>query len=254
MIESHCHLDYLKQLPLDEIVSKSKEAGIDKIITISVDPDNLQTVIDIAKSHPDVYCTQGIHPHDAKLANDEQYEIIKNNTLNFKKVVAIGEIGLDYHYDNSPREIQRDAFTKQLNMAVELNKPVVIHTRDADDDTLSILVNIEKNLTRKGVLHSFTSGRELAEASLKMGFYIGFNGIITFKKADNVREIVEITPLEQMLIETDSPFLTPTPHRGKENAPFYLPFIVKKIAEIKGVSEEEVIESTTQNAKNLFNI
>lgn len=251
IIETHCHLDYLKARPLEETLRLSREAGVGNIVTIAVSPDNLDSVLKIALENDDVHCTQGIHPHDAKLYTDDVEVKIKSNLLN-QKVIAVGEIGLDYHYDNSPREIQKDVFRRQLNIAIENNKPVVIHTRDADDDTASILNELAPKLVRKGVVHSFTSSEALARTVLDLGFFIGINGIITFKNAENVRAIVRLTPLERMLIETDSPFLAPVPHRGTENAPFNLPHVAAKIAEIKGVSVEDVIDITTKNAKNLF--
>ncbi len=252
LIETHCHLDYLKQLTTAEIIKKAQENGVEKFITISVEPDNLCKVIELTKQFKNVYCSQGIHPHDAKLASDEVLSIIKENTLKEKKVVALGEMGLDYHYNNSPKDIQIEYFEKQLKLACELNKPVVIHTRDADDDTISILKKYSAKLKHKGVLHSFTSGKKLAEFALSEGFYLGFNGIITFKNAQNVREIVELTPIERLLIETDSPFLAPVPHRGSENAPFHLPLVAAKIAEIKNISVEAVAKQSTKNATDLF--
>jgi TatD DNase family protein len=251
-IETHCHLDYLKQLPTEEIIQKAKEQNIEKIMTISVEPDNLQTVIDIANTYENVYCSQGIHPHDAKLANDNVLKTIKENALKESKVLALGEMGLDYHYDNSPRDIQKKYFRAQLELAAEIDYPVVIHTRDADDDTIEILKDLGPSLNRKGVLHSFTSTPKLAEVALDLGFYIGFNGIITFKKAQEVRDIVSLTPIEKILLETDSPFLTPVPHRGKENAPFYLPFVAQKVAQIKELPLEEVQEQCYQNSIDLF--
>ena len=251
MIETHCHLDYLKDRPLAETLILSKQAGVEKIITIAVSPDNLDSVLGIAANNPDIFCTQGIHPHDASKYNDEvEAKIIFNLTQ--QKVVAVGEIGLDYHYDNSPRQLQMDAFKRQLIIAINHQKPVVIHTREAEDDTVQILNELAPKLARKGVIHSFTSTPELAKTVLALGFHIGFNGIITFKNAQNVREIVELTPLDRILIETDSPFLAPIPHRGKENAPFNLPFVAAKIAEIKNISVDEVLRVTTENAKNLF--
>lgn len=251
MIETHCHLDYLKDRPLAETLTLSKQAGVEKIITIAVSPDNLDSVLAIAGNNRDIFCTQGIHPHDASKYSDEvEAKIIFNLTL--QKVVAVGEIGLDYHYDNSPRQLQIDAFRRQLTIAINHEKPVVIHTREAEDDTAQILNEMAPRLARKGVIHSFTSTPELAKTVLGLGFHIGFNGIITFKNAQNVRDIVELTPLDRILIETDSPFLAPIPHRGKENAPFNLPFVAAKIAEIKNISLDEVLRVTTQNAKNLF--
>lgn len=253
IIETHCHLDYLKQASLEEILKSSKEAGIEKIITIAVEPDNFNKVKEIAEAHTEVYFSQGIHPHDAKLASEDAYKIIKERTTH-PKMVAVGEIGLDYYYNNSPKEIQLEAFKKQLEIASNSDKPVIIHSRDAEEDTISVLKEFSGKLNRKGVIHSFTSKEILARFAIENDFYLGFNGIITFKNAKEVRDVVAITPIEKILLETDSPFLTPVPHRGKENAPFYLPFIAEKIAEIKGISVEEVRETCYQNSLNLFGL
>jgi TatD DNase family protein len=251
LIETHCHLDYLKAEPLDEIRKKISEAGISKVITIGVDPQNLDKVKELSDSCEEIYFTQGIHPHDAKEATEVEFnKIISRSTL--PKMVAVGEIGLDYHYNNSPPEIQRKVFERQLQIAVDHDLPVVIHTRDADEDTKAILKAFSGHLKRKGVVHSFTSSIELAEFVLSEGFYLGFNGIITFKKAENVQEVVKITPSEQILFETDSPFLTPVPHRGKENAPYYLPFVAAKIAELKGIDLETLKSQVYQNSLNCF--
>lgn len=251
IIETHCHLDYLKNEPLQDILKKSEEAGIEKIITISVEPDNFDVVKELANQHAQIYFTQGIHPHDAKLSTDEALKIIEER-VNDEKMVAVGEIGLDYHYDNSPREKQREVFRAQLDIAIKHDKPVVIHSRDADEDMMTILKEKAPKLKRKGVVHSFTSGPELAQTAIDLGFYLGFNGIITFKKAQEVRDIVELCPIERILTETDAPFLTPVPHRGKENAPFYLPHVIEKIAQIKNLPHEEVLEITYKNAFDLF--
>ena len=250
-IETHCHLDYLKALPLDEIRAKIKAAGITKLITIGVDPLNLDKVRDLSVAHEEIYYTQGIHPHDAKEATAVEFQKIIDRSIE-KKMVAAGEIGLDYHYNNSPPEIQRSVFEKQLQIAINQDLPVVIHTRDADEDTKAILRNFSTGLKRKGVVHSFTSTRELAEFVLNEGFYLGFNGIITFKKAENVQEVVKITPAEKILFETDSLFLTPVPHRGQENAPYFLPFIAAKIAELKGLDLETLKKQVYQNSLNCF--
>lgn len=248
-IETHCHLDYLKALPLEEIRKKIFEAGISKVITIGVDPQNLDRVKEISEQCEEVYFTQGIHPHDAKEATDIEFNKIVDRA-SLPKMVAVGEIGLDYHYNNSPQEVQRAVFEKQLQLAYDLNLPVVIHTRDADEDTKAILRNFSGQL--KGVIHSFTSSLELAEFVLNEGFHIGFNGIITFKKAENVQEVVKMTPVERILFETDSPFLTPVPHRGKENAPYYLPFVASKIAELKSVDLEGLKKQVLENSLVCF--
>lgn len=250
-IETHCHLDILKTSPLEEILLKIKEAQIEKIITIGVDPSNLDGVMEISNANEKVYFTQGIHPHDAKEATQLEYDKISERAK-MPKMVAVGEIGLDYHYNNSPIDVQKKVFEKQLQLACDLDLPVVIHTREADEDTRDILKNFIPHLKRKGVLHSFTSGLALAKYALSEGFYLGFNGIITFKKAENVQEVVQITPLEQILLETDSPFLTPVPHRGKENAPYYLPFIAQKVAELKGETIEKILPIVYQNSLKCF--
>jgi TatD DNase family protein len=251
MIETHCHLDYLKQAPLAEIIQMSKQAGVDKIITIGVDPDNLDLVFEMAKNHNDIYATQGIHPHDAIKATDADLTKIAQR-MGHPKIVAVGEIGLDFYYNHSPKDVQIDLFEKQLEIAILKNKPVVIHSRDADLEMMEILEKYQARMTRKGVVHSFSSGLELAQKAITWGFMLGFNGMVTFKSAENVRAAVELCPLEQILLETDAPFLTPVPHRGKENAPFYLPFIAHKVAEIKQLDQQKVIEITTQNAIKLF--
>ena len=251
MIETHCHLDYLKAEPLEEIRRKIKEAGITKVVTIGVDPENLDKVLELSNAYEEIYFTQGIHPHDAKEFTQAEFEKIVSRSK-LPKMVAVGEIGLDYHYNNSPPETQRTVFEKQLQIACDQDLPVVIHTRDADEDTRAILKNFSSKLKRKGVVHSFTSSLELAEFVLSEGFHIGFNGIITFKKAENVQEVVKITPAERILFETDSPFLTPVPHRGKENAPFYLPFVAAKIAELKNLDLEGLKKLVYQNSLNCF--
>jgi TatD DNase family protein len=251
MIETHCHLDYLKAEPLDEIRRKIKEAGITKVITIGVDPMNLDLVMELSNAHEEIYFTQGIHPHDAKEATAIEFQKIIDRAK-MPKMVAVGEIGLDYHYNNSPPEIQRSVFEKQLQIACDQDLPVVIHTREAEEDTKAILQNFSSSLKRKGVVHSFTSSIALAEFVLSEGFYIGFNGIITFKKAENVQDVVKITPKERILFETDSPFLTPIPHRGKENAPYYLPFVAAKIAELKETNLDDLKKQVIHNSLQCF--
>jgi TatD DNase family protein len=251
MIETHCHLDYLKAEPLEVIRQKIKEAGITKVVTIGVDPLNLDLVMDLANNNEEIYFTQGIHPHDSKDATEVEFQKIIDRSV-MKKMVAVGEIGLDYHYNNSPADLQRTVFEKQLQIACDQNLPVVIHTREAEEDTKAILKNFSSSLKSKGVIHSFTSSTELAEFVLSEGFHIGFNGIITFKKAENVQEVVKITPIDRILFETDSPFLTPVPHRGKENAPYYLPFVAAKIAELKGINLEDLKKQVLANSLKCF--
>lgn len=251
LIETHCHLDYLKDDELKVILNKSLEHCIEKIVTIAVAPNNLQKVRELTTVHDMIYGTQGIHPHEAKEITEETLQEIRQH-INNDKIVAVGEIGLDYYYGKSPREVQIEMFEKQLQIAVDNNKPVVIHTRDADDDTIAVLKNFSSTLKNKGVIHSFTSSLELSKFCLAEGFHLGFNGIITFKNAENVREVLRECPIERILVETDAPFLTPVPYRGKENAPFYLPFVAEKIAQEKNLDLQEVLKITKENALNLF--
>lgn len=251
IIETHCHLDYLKEKPLEELLLEARENGIEKILTIAVEPDNFDAVQKIAHENEMVYYSQGIHPHDAKLATEESFKVIRTR-VNDQKMLAVGEIGLDFHYNNSPKEKQIEVFKQQLEIAIESNKPVIIHSRDADEDMITILKEYAPRLQKKGVIHSFTSGIELAKLAISLNFYLGFNGIITFKNAHNVREAVSICPIEQILLETDSPFLTPVPFRGKENSPAKLPYILEKVAEIKGLSPKEVETTCFNNSLKLF--
>ena len=204
IIETHCHLDYFDNP--DDIIQKALENEITQIITIGVSHENQDRILDIAK-HPNVFCSQGIHPHEAKNTNDSTWLKIRKNINEFpKKVVAIGECGLDYYYEHSPKKIQQNVFERQLQMASQLDLPVIIHTREADEDTLAILKNHSSSLKNKGVLHSFTSGFELADFAIKEGFYLGFNGIATFKNANHVKELVRRTPIDKILTETDAPY------------------------------------------------
>jgi TatD DNase family protein len=251
IIETHCHLDYLPPEQLDEVLNKSSSVGVEKIMSIAVSPENLSTVRALASKYPQVWTTQGIHPHDAEKYTDAvDHEICQH--INDDKVLAVGEIGLDYFYEHTDRATQIKVFERQLEIAIENNKPVVIHSREADDDTRGILQNVSKTLKNKGVIHSFTSGLELAEYCLSEGFYLGFNGIATFNKAENVREVIAITPLSQILLETDAPYLTPVPYRGHENAPYYLPFIAEKVAAVKEIEIETLLEAARENANKLF--
>ena len=253
MIETHCHLDYLESEDLDKILAKCFDYGIQKIITISVSPDNLKKVRELITLSEHIYGTQGIHPHEASKFTEEVLSEIKEN-LKLPKILAVGEIGLDYYYNHSSKDEQIKSFESQLEVACGYDLPVVIHSRDADEDMMAVLANFSKQLKRKGVIHSFTSSLKLGKFCLDEGFYLGFNGIITFKTADNVRNVLKETPLDKILIETDSPFLTPVPYRGKENAPFYLPFIAERIALEKKVEVEEILKKTTENALKLFDL
>ena len=251
IIETHCHLDYLDQADLEITLAKSRQVGIERIITIAVSAGNLESVMKLATSSANIWGTQGIHPHEAESYTPEVDAIIRRNA-GHAKILAVGEIGLDYYYDHADRAVQRFAFEQQLQTAIELDLPVVIHTREADDDTRDILKNCSTSLARKGVIHSFTSSLALAEFCLAEGFMLGFNGITTFSSADNVRQVVAATPMTQLLLETDAPYLTPVPYRGRPNAPYYLPFIAETLAAIKEVDVEVLLQQAYRNSLDVF--
>ena len=251
IIETHCHLDYLSGAELESTMTQSRAVGVDRVITIAVSRDNQRAVKAIASQYDDVWCTQGLHPHEAATWDNEFNNDLRQ-CVRAPKVVAVGEIGLDYYYEHSDPKTQIDAFEGQLDVAIETQKPVVIHTREAESDTKAVLGNASKKLKAKGVIHSFTSSLDLAEFCLTEGFYLGFNGIVTFKNADNVREVVRNTPMNRILLETDAPYLTPVPYRGVPNAPYFLPFIAETVAELKEVSVEELLSTVHQNSLDCF--
>lgn len=251
IIETHCHLDYLSSDDLTRVLDEARDLGVDRFITIAVSPDNLATVRSLTEQAVDIWGTQGIHPHEA----DKWSAAVAADVLAgcaHPRILAVGEIGLDYYYDHADRAAQRDAFEAQLEIAITLNMPVVIHTRDADEDTRAILANHCARMTKKGVIHSFTSGLPLAEYCLSEGFYLGFNGITTFNRADNVRDVVRATPVDQLVLETDSPYLTPVPYRGRVNTPRYLPLIAEKIALLKDLDIEDLLKIVRANSHALF--
>lgn len=254
--DTHAHLYSLKERTLEEMLNLATHAGVQKIVTITTAESDFNLNIEIAKKYDFIYTTQGIHPHSASEFKNEIKELILQNIKNYPgKIKAIGEIGLDYHYLLSPREVQIKVFEEFLELASKLKLPVVIHSREADEDMASILQNFRAGLPKiPGVLHSFSSTEELAEKALNLGFYLGLNGIVTFKKAENVRRVALTTPLSQMVLETDAPYLAPIPHRGKENSPHFLPLIAAKIAEIRGQDLNEIISITYQNSFDLFQI
>ena len=251
IIETHCHLDYLDDETLAATLKQAAEVGIERIITIAVSADNLEKVRQLSHCADIIWGTQGIHPHEADSFNKEVESVLYEHSQD-PRILAIGEIGLDYFYDHADRKVQQKVFERQLQIAVDREMPVVIHTREADEDTRSILKNFSQSLAGNGVIHSFTSSLELAEFCLGEGFRLGFNGITTFNRADNVREVVAATPLTQIVLETDAPYLTPVPYRGRPNAPYYLPFIAETVAGIKNCEIEPFLQQVYDNSTALF--
>ncbi len=252
MIDTHCHLemDAFKD-DRDAVIKRAKDAGVEAIITIGSDFDGCKGALKFAEKYDFVYATVGIHPHDAKDFNDEMFHQIKKWAQGMTKVVAIGEIGLDYHYDHSARDIQRAVFSRQLELAKETGLPVVVHSREANKDTLKILG--ESGVT-KGVLHCFSGDIDMAEKAMAMGFYISVAGHVTFKKASKLKEVAAAIPDDYLLIETDAPYLSPEPLRGRRNEPAFILHTARTIADIRGVSIEDIDRITTVNAGRLFGI
>jgi len=256
LIDSHCHLNYKEYALMKEVKKKALEMGVDTFIAIGAS-DGLKSCYDtleIAKNEDNIFATVGIHPHDAKLYTDDVENELNKLALE-EKVVAIGEIGLDYYYEHSPKDLQIEVFKKQLNIAKKLNLAIIIHTRDAEEDTIKVLSEFKKeNKDAKILFHCFSGSQKLADFAISIDAYISFSGIITFKKADEIREIVKNTPMEKVLVETDSPYLTPIPFRGKTNHPAYVSYVAKKVSEVKEISESDVIKITRENTINFFGL
>lgn len=248
-IDIHAHLNMLEE-GVEASIANAKAAGVKKIITIGTEPGDHPIVLEIArKYYPDVYCTLGVHPHDGKVYTEAAGKFIEEH-VSEPCVVAIGEIGLDYYYDQSPRQEQQDAFRAQLEIAKRTKMPIEIHTRDAEEDTIEILKEFKGDVT--GVIHCFTGTEWLARQSLDLGYNISISGVVTFKNADSLRSTVKMLPLDRIHVETDSPFLAPIPMRGKKNTPAYVVHTAKFVAELKGITEEELCEQTRKNALKMF--
>jgi TatD DNase family protein len=251
LIDSHAHLDDARfDADRDAVLQRAWDAGVRKILTIGngSGPDQMGCGVPIAESHDWIYTSAGIHPHDASKVEERHYGLIEQ-LAGHPRVLAIGETGLDYYYDNSPRDIQREVFRRQLALAKKLDLPVIIHTRDADDDTIALL---KMETPSRGVIHCFTSGGRLADFALDIGFYISFSGILTFPKAQSLGEIARRIPADRMLVETDCPYLAPVPHRGKRNEPSFVADTARFIAELRGTTLNELAAQTSANFDTLF--
>ncbi len=251
LVDTHCHLDMPElKSNLPDVLSRAKEAGVKKIITIGCDDESSREAIRIARENEGVYATVGLHPHDAKEFSNELFETLLNLARE-PEVVAIGEIGLDYHYEHSPRSVQQEVFERLLGLARQVDLPVVVHSREARADTLRILRSSGVN---RGVMHCFSGDLQMAEEAMAMGFYISIAGPVTFKNARKLQTLASIIPDEYLLIETDAPYLSPVPMRGKRNEPSYLIYTAETIAKLRGVSIEDIARITTLNANRLFGI
>jgi TatD DNase family protein len=252
LIDSHCHLDFPDfAADRDAVIARAKARGVGRMITISTRVQKFADVVAIAERDPDIFCTVGTHPHQAH----EEPEASVAELVSFAqhpKCAGIGEAGLDYHYDRAPRDVAARVFRTHIAAARESGLPLVVHTRDADEDTAAILQEEMGKGLFTAVLHCFTAGRALAETGLVLGLYVSFSGVVTFKNSGELRDIARDVPLERMLVETDAPFLAPVPNRGKRNEPAFVADTARVLAELKGVSEADFARATTHNVQRLF--
>lgn len=253
LIDSHVHLDDKRfNKDRDNLIKGLKDDGIEMVINIGADLQTSIASVSLAEKYDNVYAVVGVHPHSAKEVDESTIEILKSFASR-EKVLAIGEIGLDFHYDNSPRDVQKKWFIEQLKLAKEVDLPVVIHTREAMQETFDILKEAQDG-TLRGVLHCYSGSVEMALEYIKLGFYISIAGPVTFNNSRVLKEVVKAIPLDKLLVETDCPYLTPEPNRGKRNEPAYVKYVAGEIAEIKGISFEELAKATNNNTKELFGI
>ncbi len=253
IFEGHAHYDDPAFDPdRGELFHQLKEEGIGYVINIGASIKTTQNTIDLAEKHPFIYGAAGVHPSETAELNEESFQWLREQ-CDHPKVVAVGEIGLDYYWDTPERSVQKKWFERQIRLGIEKKLPLVIHSRDAARDTIEIMKTSEAGLAG-GVIHCYSYTKETAGAFLDMGFYFGIGGVVTFQNAKKLKEAVEYIPIERILLETDSPYLAPTPYRGKRNSSLYLPLIAKQIAELKGITYDEVTEITSENARRLFGI
>ncbi len=252
LVDSHCHLDFPDfQEDLDDVVVRAGEAGVGHMLTIGTHITKFNGVLKVAESYDNIFCTVGIHPHNAgsepETSADDLIKLSQNSN-----VVGFGETGLDYFYEHSPREDQQKAFRAHIEASRREQLPLIVHTRDAEDDTITILHEEYKKGAFPGLIHCFSGGERLAQAALDIGFYVSLSGIVTFKKAQELRDVAKFVPADRLLVETDSPYLAPAPKRGKRNEPAFTAHTAALVAETKGIPVDEFAEITTQNFFKLF--
>ncbi len=260
LIDSHCHIDgEAFDDDRDEVVKRAREAGIVAVLNVGTgDPhsDDFRKAVAVSERYENVFASVGVHPHDAKLYDDAAEEHLVN-LASSEKVIAWGEIGLDYYYDHSPRDVQREVFRRQIRKAQELGLPIIVHSRDADEETVEILrdeYGVGSSGKPVGIMHCFGGTADMAKELLPLNFLISFAGNVTFKKAENLRDAAKVVPLDRLLVETDCPFLTPVPFRGKRNEPAYVVHTARFLADLYGVDFETLAEQTTENFLNFFDL
>lgn len=251
IFESHAHYDdEVFDEDREELLASLKEHGIEWVINIGASLQNCRNTLQLMEQYPFIYGAMGVHPSETGELNEENFAWLREQ-CSVDKVVAVGEIGLDYHWNDPGPQIQKLWFERQLELAREVNLPVIIHSRDAAKDTLDIMHTLHAE-EMEGVIHCFSYSKEIAREYLEMGYHFGIGGVITFQNAKKLKEAVEYIPMDRILLETDSPYLAPEPHRGTRNSSLNLPYVAQEIAALKGISYEEVVEITTENAKRLF--
>jgi len=257
-IDSHCHIDGPEyDADREEVIARALDGGVTTMLNVGTgDPHSgaFERAVELAEKHSEIFAAVGVHPHDAKLFDDAAEERLINLARQSRRIVAWGEIGLDYHYDHSPREVQRDVFTQQLRLARSLNLPVIIHSREANDDTINILRDELSGYARAGVLHCFGGSLQMAREAIDLGFFISFAGNLTFKKAEDLRDIARRLPVDRLLVETDCPYLTPVPFRGKRNEPARVVETGKCLADLHQIEEDAIGKITSENFTNLFGV
>lgn len=251
LIDTHTHINMIEGLSEEKILEEASKNNVKKIVVPASSAGDIDNVFELSQKYENVYCYLGIHPEEAKDWNGEIEEKIKT-LASSPKVVGIGEIGLDYYWDKSNIDLQKEIFIKQIELANELNLPLNIHDRDAHKDTFDILKEHNKNSAV--IMHCFSGSPEFAVECLKEGWYIALGGVVTFKNAKKMKEVAKIVPIEKLLLETDAPYLTPVPHRGEENQPAYVKFTAEEIAKLKGISFEEAAQTTSANAEKILSI
>ena len=251
LIDSHCHLNYPELADTPGVIARAKEVGVGMFQTISTKRSDFAQVKRLAETYPEIYCSIGIHPHEAEPHEDISEEELLAEA-NHPRVIGIGETGLDYYYEHSPRDAQQRLFRIHINVARKLDLPVIVHSRDADEDTVAILQECYQEAPFRILIHCFSSSKYLSDKSIELGGYISASGIITFKKSQALRDAFAAAPLSNILVETDSPYLAPEPHRGKPCEPAFTAHTAKKLAEIKGLSLNEIATATTDNFFRLF--
>lgn len=250
MIDTHSHINMIEGISIDEIILNAATNGVEKIIVPAAYPSDIDVVYDLVNKYNNVYGLLGIHPSEVKDWDDNLIDKIKKLSEN-KKIVGIGEIGLDYYWDKSFNDLQKEVFIKQIKLANELNLPISIHDREAHKDTFEILKEYNKN--SQIIMHCFSGSLEFANECIKQGWYIAIGGVVTFKNAIKVKEVAKEIPLEKILLETDAPYLTPVPYRGKENQPAYVKYVAEEIAKIRKIDFETINQITTANTEKIFN-